>query len=102
MTLNFYQHRSLSLLERVEGGGKDTIIASNIWPQPPEVSFKWTKEAESLVVMEVVRVAGVIGVVASAASAAASVDIFGARRGRMGNGGRCGGRWCDGWMGNLA
>jgi len=46
------------------------------------VSFRWTKEAESLVVMVVVRVAGVMGVVASAASAAASVDIFGAQRGR--------------------
>ena len=75
MTLTFYQYRSLSLLERAEGG-EDTIIASNIWPQPPEVSFRWTKEAESLVVMEVVRVSGVMGVVVSSAAAAAGVVIF--------------------------
>jgi len=51
----------------------DTIIASNIWPQPPEVSFKWTKEAESLVVMEDVRVATVTGAVVLTT---AGVDIF--------------------------
>jgi len=100
VTLTFYQYRSLSLLERAEGGGgEDTIIASNIWPQPPEVSFRWTKEAESLVVMEVVRVSGVMGVVVSSA-AAAGVVIFSVWRWQDGrNGGRCGGRavwWVDG------